>query len=293
MSSLPPYQSQTDEPLFPNALFNRPVTRHGAGRLLIVGGHSGEFSLPTSMHQLALAAGLGECQVLLPDVLAKLLGGSPGTFFGASNPSGSLSLESLGRILELSETADAVAIGASLSSNSTTAMLIEKAATELNRPIIYFADALTILRHNIQIATDNPDALIIASMPEVFKLCGLLSVPIQIRPNAGLMNKLEIVQDLRAAMAAQLVVYGSETIDATDTSMVVTPTNYRLSLVPSLYYAVLSTFWLQNPSHRRTGLATGAFVLRQVGEQFALTDRPTVQALATALESALKQDDDF
>ena len=293
MSNNPPFESQTDTPLFPNALYNRPLTRHGAGRLLVAGGHSGEFSLPTAIYQLALAAGLGECHVVLPDTLAKILGGSPGTYFAASNPSGSLGVEALGKILELSETADAVALGASLSSNSTTAMLIEKLASAIDRPIIFFGDALTILRHNVQVVTDNPKALIIASMPEVFKLCGLLGIPIQIRPNAGLINKLEIVQDLRSALACQVVVYGTETIDAADTSMVVTPTNYRLALVPALYYSVLSTFWLQNPSDRRTGLATGAFVLRQVGDKFSSTDKPTIQALADALESSLKSQDDF
>ncbi len=260
---------------------------------MVVGGHSSEFSLPTAIYQLASAAGLGECQVVLPDTLAKLLGGSSGIYFAASNPSGSLGVEAQGKILELSESVDAVAIGASLSNNSSTAMLVEKLTTVIDRPLIFFADALTMLRHNIQTITENPNALVIASMPEVFKLCGLLNVPIQIRPNAGLLNKLEIVQDLRAATACQIVVFGSETIDAADTSMVVTPTNYRLSLMPALYYAVLSTFWLQNPSSHRTGLATGAYVLRQVGEQFTLTDRPTVQALASALESSLRSNDDF
>src|SRR4051812_16862820 len=121
----PQFTRQEDEPLFPNILYNRPVTRHAAGRLLVAGGHSGEISLPTIIHQLGIAAGLGECHVVLPDNLAKFLGGAPGTFFAASNPSGSLAPEALGRILELSEEADAVALGASLSNNSTTAMLVE------------------------------------------------------------------------------------------------------------------------------------------------------------------------
>src|SRR4051812_44492732 len=118
MPDLPKFVRQDGDPLYPKILYNRPVTRHGAGRLLVVGGHSGEFSLPTAVYQLALAAGVGDCQVVLPDSLLKFIGGLPGTNFVPSSPSGSLGSEALGRIVELSEEADAVAIGASLSNNS-------------------------------------------------------------------------------------------------------------------------------------------------------------------------------
>ena len=107
--------------------------------------------------------------MVLPDTLAKLLSGAPGTHFAAATPSGSLAPEALGRILQLAEDADAVALGASLSNNSGTAMLVEKLATELEQPLILFGDALTMLRHNVRLITDNPRALVIATMSEVFK----------------------------------------------------------------------------------------------------------------------------
>jgi hypothetical protein len=291
MANQPQFILQTDSPLFPNVLFSRPVTRAGGGTLLLVGGHSGEFSLPTAIHQLALAAGAGECRVVMPDVLAKLLGGAPGTHFVAASPSGSLGTEGLGRILELSEDSDAVALGASLSNNSNTSILIEKLALELERPVIAFADALTALQHKIETITDNPDALVIATMPEIFKLCGQLGVSINIRKNAGLINKLEIIQDLRAASACEYVVFGSEIIVAADTEMVVTPINYRLSLVPAAFYAVMSVFWLQNNTNRRAGLATGAYVLAQAGAKLGATERPSVADLATGIDQVLRRDD--
>lgn len=291
MPDQPQFQRQEDKPLFPNVLFSRPVTRSGGGTLLVVGGHSGEFSLPTAIHQLALAAGVGECQVALPDVLAKLLGGSPGTHFVTSSPSGSLGTEALGRLLELSEEADAVALGASLSNNSNTSILIEKLATELERPIVVFADALTALQHNPGIITNNPSALVIATMPEVFKLCGKLGVAINIRKDAGLLNKLEIIQDLRAAGACGYAVFGSEIIVAADTAMVVTPINYRLALIPALFYAVLSTFWLQNRQNRRAGLATAAYIIREASSRLGATDRPSTGDLATSLDRVLRSGD--
>jgi hypothetical protein len=251
MNPIPPFVRQDDQPLYPKILYNRPVTRAGAGRLLVVGGHSGEFSLPTAIHQLSLAAGVGECRVILPDTLAKLLGGAPGTVFGPSNPSGSLGTEALGRILGLSEEADAVLVG----------------------------------------ATGNPEVLVVLTMAEVFKLCGSLHIPIHIRDGAGLINKLEIIQNLAAASRCSYAVYGSEIVIAAGGELIVTPINYRLALVPALFYSVLSTFWLQNPTDRRAGLATGAYVIRAASGHLGATDRPAVGDLAAALDRARRQDD--
>jgi hypothetical protein len=270
MNPIPPFVRQDDQPLYPKILYNRPVTRAGAGRLLVVGGHSGEFSLPTAIHQLSLAAGVGECRVILPDTLAKLLGGAPGTVFGPSNPSGSLGTEALGRILGLSEEADAVLVGASLSNNSSTAILVE---------------------HLLAAVTGNPEVLVVLTMAEVFKLCGSLHIPIHIRDGAGLINKLEIIQNLAAASRCSYAVYGSEIVIAAGGELIVTPINYRLALVPALFYSVLSTFWLQNPTDRRAGLATGAYVIRAASGHLGATDRPAVGDLAAALDRARRQDD--
>jgi NAD(P)H-hydrate repair Nnr-like enzyme with NAD(P)H-hydrate dehydratase domain len=289
---LPTFQRQDTEPLFPRVLYNRPVTRSGGGRLLVPGGHSGEFSLPTAIYQLSLATGIGECRVALPENLAKFLGGAPGTFFVAASPSGSLGREALGRILELSEEADAVALGASLSNNSVTAMLIEKLLTELKRPIVIFGDALTILQHRPETITTNPQALIILTMAEVFKLCGLLGIPIQIHSGGGLINKLEIIRNLQAASQCSYAVYGTEIITTTpDTQPVVTPIDYRLATTPALFYSVLATFWTQNQSQPEAGLATGAFIIHQVSQSLHDPSHTSLADLTAALEASLRATD--
>ena len=289
----PQFISQTGAPLYPKVLYNRPITRSGGGRLLIVGGHSGEFSLPTAIHQFALAAGVGEATAVMPDKLAKFLGGAPGTAFAASTPSGSLDRAALGRILELSEVADAVAIGASLSNNSNTAMLTERLITEIERPVIIFDEGLVALRHHPTSFTDNPQALVILTMAEVFKLCGSLSIGINIRPHGGLVNKLEIVQNLAAASTCAYAVYGTEIIIAAGAELIVTPVNYRLSLTPALFYGTLSTFWLQNRTAPTKGLATGAYLIAQAGASLGDTGRPSASGLAAALTQTLKQSEEF
>ena len=229
--------------------------------------------------------------MLLPDVLAKLLSGAPGTFFAASSPSGSLGREAAGRALELSEEADAVAIGASLSASSDTGMLIEKLLTEIERPLIIFGDALKSVHHNPRTITDNPNVLVILTMAEVFKLCGRLGIPINIRPHAGLINKLEIVQDLKTASSCQYAVYGTEIIVAADTEFIVTPINFHLAMVPALFNATLATFWTQNPSRRRQGLATGAYLIHLATSFMSQPDRPALPDLVRGLRQALRQDE--
>ena len=287
------FRRQTLAPLYPKILYNRPITRNTGGRLLIVGGHSGEFSLPTAVHQFAVAAGVGERTAVLPDNLAKLLWGAPGTAFAASNPSGSLDRAALGRILELSKETDAVAIGASLSNNSGTAMLTERLVSEVERPIVIFDDALIVLRQNIALVTNNPAALVILTMAEVFKLSGILGIAINIRRGAGLINKLEIIQHLAAASACAYAVFGTEIIVTSGAELTVTPINYRLALTPALFYGTLSTFWLQNRTQPAAGLTTGAYLIAQVGAALGDTDRPTATALAQALTNTLKHSEDL
>ena len=283
------YQLQEDEALYPKVIWNRPVARHGAGRLLVVGGYLGDFSLPTAVYGLALAAGVGDCSVALPDSLLKYLAGTPATTFVPSSHSGSLGREALGHILDLGEEADAVAIGAGLSNNSETATLIERLLQELDRPIIAFADALVALQYNVKLLTDRTNALIILTMPELFKLAGHLSVPIHIRREGGLVNKIEIVQAVKAEVVADLVIYGVETIVAQGTNVSVTPTNPVLSRLPAAYYGVVSVFWLQNRAQPYEGLTTAAWILRQAGADLTQQEVPTASSIAKNVAKSLSE----
>ncbi len=283
------YLLQQDEALFPKIVWNRPVARHGAGRLHLIGGYLGDFSLPTAIYSLALAAGVGECNVALPDSLLKYLAGTPATTFVPSSPSGSLGREALGQLLDLGDKADAIAIGAGLSNNSETATLVERLLQELDRPVIAFDDALEALQFNIRLLTDRPDALIIVTMPELFKLAGQLEVPVHIRRDGGLINKVDIVSAVKAEINADLVVYGTETITAQGNSISVTPTNPVLSRIPAAYYAVLSVFWIQNGAQRFEGLTTAAWILRMAGANLKHQDVPTIESISKSITQTLSE----
>jgi NAD(P)H-hydrate repair Nnr-like enzyme with NAD(P)H-hydrate dehydratase domain len=283
------YARQDATPLYPKVLINRPVSRAGAGRLLMVGGHAQDFSLPTTIYQVAMAAGLGECTVVLPDSLLKLLGGMGATVFAASSPSGSLAPQARGQILELAEESDVVAIGGNLSNNSETSILVEHLLGDILRPVIIFDDAITIIEHNSSLITDRSSTLVVTTMPEMFKLAKVLRVPITIRRDGGILNKLEIVRDIAAASSCDYVVYGSETIVSAGGQIGFTPANYRLSLVPAFIYGVIATFLTQNPGTVFEGLMTAAYIINKVGQTVASTEHPSLTALTKTLQAELDQ----
>lgn len=285
----PVFHQQRDQLLYPKILWNRPLSRHGAGRLLVVGGYQADFSQPTAIFTLAMAAGAGECIVALPDSLARLLTGTPSIVFVPSSPSGSLGRDALGQILNAVDDANGVALGANLSNNSETAVLIERLVQETTKPLIIFAEALPALQFNIRLVTARERTLMIVTMPEVFKLAAQLGLSIHIRRDGGLMNKLEIIKIVKEVMAADMVVYGAETIVAVGHELSVTPTNPVLSRLPTAYYSVLSVFWLQHSAKPFEALTTAAWVLAYAGNGLNQQELPTVGGTAKLVAKALEQ----
>jgi len=289
---LPQFDRQDAEPLYPKVLYSRPVTRAAGGRILIVGGHTGEFAVPTAVYQLSAAAGAGECHVTLPAGLAKIVGDVPGIAYVAASPSGSLGSESLGRILQLAEDADAVSLGASLSANSHTAILTERLLAEVTVPMIIYGDALVTIMRQPQLVTDRRDRLLLLTMTEAFKLCAKLEVSVRFT-GGGLINKLEAVRALANATSCDLAVCDGDIITAAGGRLSVTKTP-GLESLPAAYWSVLGVFWTQNATRRAEGLVTGAWLLGRVAEDLASNDiKPSVTTVTASITRLLAAAEDF
>lgn len=271
-------------------MWSRPVTRTGAGRLLVVGGHAKDFSAPTANYRYAVAAGVGECRVLLPDSLMKLVGGTPGVSFVPSSLSGSLGRAALGEILLASEDADSVVIGGSLSNNSETAILLEELIRRIKRPTVIYGEVLEIVSLNPKLLVESSDNLLILTMSEVFKLAGRLMIPIRLRRDAGIINKLEIIQAITAETSCQIVTYGTEIIVACGGELTVTQVPFQLVKQTEAIVATLATFWLQNPSQPLAGLTMGAYILAQAANEVD-PDKLSSSELERAISKTIARDD--
>ncbi len=282
----PIYLKQTDQPLFPKILWNRPVSRRGAGRLLLIGGHKGEFSQLQSIYQLTLAAGAGECRVVMPDSLRKLLAEAPDSSFVPSSPSGSLGRGALGEILDIAKDFDAVAIGANLSNNSETSILVESLLSQLKQPVVLFADGLAAIHHQPKLATTSPNALIVANMQELLKLAGRFGTETSTKPEDGVLNKIKLVSSLSNASNVSYILIDRSMVVAAQAQASLTVAVSSMNFFASAIVAVAAVLFTQNPSKPFEALTTAAYILQQARAK--LTTNSTEALLIKEIEAAIR-----
>lgn len=237
--------------------------RH-AGRLLLVGGQSGNFSVPNNIYLVAQASGVGECQIAFPDSLQKTLAPTGIGIFTPANPSGSFGKGSVGMILEAATDFDAVGIGGDLGNNSQTTVALESLLTQCEQPVALYDDALELLRFQPDLIARRPRRLVIADMNDLFKLAGRLGVALPTIKDGGVTAKIEIVRALAAATTADYVIFGREIIVASAGEVSVTDLGYTPE--PAVVYGVAMVFWLQNRKSPFQGLTTAAYILSQFND---------------------------
>src|SRR5688500_9831802 len=116
---------QKDQPLFPNVLWDKPVNKTAAKKLLIIGGNQQRFQKVQQAYQFAKAAGIGEAKVLLPDSSEPSLGELPDALFAPSTPAGSMDKSAIEMIQKLSKEVDGLLLIGDLTKNPSTIALLE------------------------------------------------------------------------------------------------------------------------------------------------------------------------
>jgi len=253
---------QTNEPLFPKVLWNRPVGANRAGRLLLVGGHSQEFNAVGNVYAAAQSAEVGECTIVLPDALQKYLPGDSNHVFVPSTPAGSIAKDATAQILSLAQDSDAIALGASLSSNSETATVIESILSKTDKPIALFDEAFDLMKFHPQTLIGE-NRLIIATMPDLFKLAKHLKIGISVS-EPSLVGKLNIIRMLATVTKSQFLVYGPELIVVANNQESVT---HWKPVPATVLFGVASVLWLQNQAKPFEGLTTAAYLISKASQE--------------------------
>lgn len=258
--------------------------RQRAGRLLLIGGHKGEFSLLQAIYQSAEATGIGECVAAMPDSLRRTIGESGFGRFVPASASGSLGKAALAELLELATDADALIIGANLTNNAETAVVIESLITKLEQPVVITEEAIDILQFHPELITGNPRALVVATMPALFALAGHHHMPIAIKPHGGVVGKIEILQQLAAISRCCYVVFDSEILVHASSNTSLTDLKQPLSTLPGAVIGAAATFWVQNLSKPYEALTTAAFVLAGAATHKPTTYSSLAKDISTTLE---------
>lgn len=262
----PQFVSQKDEPMYPDILWNRPTNIGRAGRLLILGGHKNEFSQIQHIFEIAEASGIGEIKAAMPDSLKRLIPGVDAGFFLPSTNSGSIARSALGEIMNIISNFDAVVIGANITNNSETAILIESIVRQSDLPIIITEEAISILKFNPDLITGNPNILVVSTMPGIFELANNHNIPLAIRRDSGLLGKLQILDQLVSISRCQYFVFDQEVLVAADNKFCVTRLENSFSHDSYAAIGIASAFWVQNRNKAFESLTTAAYILRTISQ---------------------------
>ena len=196
-----------DKPLFPDIQWNKPERRDQAGRLGIIGGNKLGFAAVAEAYETALATGVGEVRVLLPDALrSKIPPKMVDVLFAPTNPSGSLASEGLKDIKSLSEWANGMLFIGDGGKNSQTAIVYEEIITHSEKPVILTRDAIDLVQNSFLVILDNPNVTFVASFAQVQRLFRsvyypkILTFSMQLRQFIDVLHKFTITYPVTIAV---------------------------------------------------------------------------------------------
>lgn len=136
---------QNDDPLYRDLIWSRPETKHGAGKLLIIGGQAQEFIHVAQSFTAAEKAGIGTVRVVMPDSTQKATKMLPNIEYAPSNNSGSFSRAALAELLDAALWSDGVLLAGDLGKNSETSLLLESFITKYTGQLTISSDTLSSL----------------------------------------------------------------------------------------------------------------------------------------------------
>lgn len=165
------HKQTAEKPLYPDIEWSKPEMRSHAGHLGIIGGNKLGFAGVAEGYSGALAAGVGEVRVLLPDVLKKTIPPTiTDTLFGATNPSGGLARPAIIEMQTLGAWADGVLMIGDAGRNSETAILYEDFLHDYDGPLTLTRDAVDLIKNSSQAIAERPDTLLVLSFAQLQKL---------------------------------------------------------------------------------------------------------------------------
>jgi NAD(P)H-hydrate repair Nnr-like enzyme with NAD(P)H-hydrate dehydratase domain len=241
-------KQKDDKPLFEDILWSRPESKANAGKLAIIGGHSHAFGAPGAAYAEALGAGVGVCNVLLPDSIKKTVSHVlPDASYGPSNPSGSFSKKALDSFLEISSWSDCVLLAGDLGRNSETAVLLEEYVQKYSGLLVLSQDAADYFKSFPETLMNRPNTVLVISLAQLQKI--FINAPLMTPITYG-MNTIQLVEALHMfteKFPTTIVVKHHDIIFVANSGKVSSTNNtdmpWRVKTAGKA-----SVYWLQNPS---------------------------------------------
>jgi hypothetical protein len=250
------WKQQKEKPLFPDLLWSRPENKRTAGKLLIIGGQSGQFKNTAEAYEASLKAGAGYIKVLLPDSLQKLTQHLPDIEYAPSNPSGSFAKQSLGIFNEMSEWADHVLLAGDFGTNNETVTILDGYLLRCPQAATINNEALSSITLPMGQLKKRPITLILdeSHLP---KLPLKFDIPKAITSSTNVMEFSDILAQISKDSKANYVVSRQNKVWVS-TSGEVTSTDYKNSAGSKLS-AYCATWLMQQPAKPLEALTTACY----------------------------------
>jgi hypothetical protein len=254
-------QKQERKPLYEDILWSRPENKAHAGRLLIIGGNSHAFAAPAQAYGEALKAGAGECKVLMPASVKKLIPMTiPDCEYVASTPSGSFSQKSLNDWLAFAAWSDLVLLAGDIGRNSETAIVLESFTERSPLPIVLTRDALDYFIKTPKQILMRPGTTFVLCLAQLQKVAISASFPKAVTFSIDFVPLVEWLHEFTTLYSVNLVLkHHTNLFVAVSGKVSVTKftTDSEIWRLPMAVQA--SVFAMQNPSRTYDALTTAAF----------------------------------
>jgi len=239
---------QEHTPLFANIFWQAPQAKTQAKKLLIIGGHSKQFSQTVEIYQAAVAAGIGEAKVVLPLSLKPIVGNQPDVLFANTTKSGSLGKAALAELKSYSSEVDGIIFSPEISYNAETITLIESLLQELSLPIFFGNLLIDMFAHNAKVLVER-EGVVFSATKAFLKLASNLKINIKIAPQTSLLNKLGLLKEFSNSYPIDTMMVEDPLMVASGGKLSATPARYLGEESTALSMGVGATFWLQHNQH--------------------------------------------
>lgn len=249
--NLPYWQRQTPErPLFPDIEWNKPEQRSRAGKLGIIGGNKLGFAGVAEAYSTALASGVGEVRVLLPDVLKNTLPRTMnGVAYAPSNPSGGLAQEAINELRALGAWSDCLLLIGDAGRNSQTAIVYSQLLRDYQGPAIITRDAADLVRNDSAILAVRQNTVLILSFVQLQKLFRTLYYPKILTFSMQLLQLVEALHKFTITYPITIATLHQDTLIAAHSGEVTTtPWNDPMRIWRGTVATRASVYYIWNPS---------------------------------------------
>ena len=252
------WQKQINEPLYPDLLWSKPVTKRGAGKLLIIGGNANGFSLVAQAFTEAEKAGAGHIRAVVPDSLAKLTKGLPFIEYASSNPSGGFARSALGTLLELAEWSDGVLLAGDLGKNSETSLLLDDFLQKCPNVTTIAPEALPSLSLSAIELLGSRRRVVIWARQDLQRAVIDLKLSKAVKSDSSMQQVAEVLHEISEEHIASIVILDGDTIWTAQRGIITsTHTSKSTATGPFAVWAI------QNPEKLGEALVCAAWEISQ------------------------------